>query len=436
MPLLLTLFVAGAAYASPQNSAKDALKAIHDAEASVRTDAQVPGFYQKEKALAADAVRNIDAATVDPKDAYDYAKLFDILGQHKDVCDLVQKYLATNPSPTDKFDAQMLMMGSCSALGEGAMLDQTLADSAPASARQAETLAAYAGPFGKTIAKAKGMEEALAALDGAEKKMIYDDPVKAAREQLTAFKSQLQAQHKDEPSYKLPSDDDLLKQIQKRIESLNLREQLFFVAARAAVLKDANRQEDGLVLFDKFIALHPDFDRAIKAKMKFALIGSSAPELVYNREYGDFKSLAAWKGKVVVVDTFAHWCGPCKQSFPDMRKMYDDLHSKGLELVGVTSYFGFFAGQKGDENGLAPAVEYAKMARFMKDYNIDWPVIFAPQGAERYFGNPDFVEYGVVGIPTVILIGRDGKVIATEAGYGRDGLTELRKKVEAALLQN
>ncbi|HEY3780701.1 MAG TPA: TlpA disulfide reductase family protein [Fimbriimonadaceae bacterium] len=431
MKITKTLAIAAFAIVSmaafAQTPAKDALSAIKTATSNIHTAAEYKAAQDNAKGIAEQALKNVDPASIDPKDAYDYAQLYDRLGDHKIVCDLVHKYLSTNPGADDKFDAQMLMMQSCNALNEGGMLEDSLHVTTPNTARQASLLASYAnGEFLETIEKTKGLKDALHTLDDVQGKMIYDDPAKVAPERLENYKKMLARSNADKPDYKMPSDEELLPKLQKQIDTQNTRSQFGFVEEKANLYSIANQQKKAVATIDAFIKEHPNYAAATTSRNYYMLKGNVAPALQFDREYGDFKSLGDLKGKVVIVDFFAHWCGPCKASFPDVRKMYDDLHSKGLEIVAVTGYQGYY-GQP--SNKMAPADEYAKMADFVKEHNMDWPVIFSPDANHGAFNK----DYGVSGIPTSILIGRDGKVIATEIGYDPDQFKDWRAKVEKAL---
>lgn len=108
----------------------------------------------------------------------------------------------------------------------------------------------------------------------------------------------------------------------------------------------------------------------------------------------DQKSLA---GKVVLVDFWATWCGPCVAEIPNVLEQYEKYHDKGFEVIGISL----------DEDREA-------LAQFVTDKKLPWPILYEkPQG--EGWRHPLATYYGISGIPTVILIGRDGNVITLNA---------------------
>jgi thiol-disulfide isomerase/thioredoxin len=136
------------------------------------------------------------------------------------------------------------------------------------------------------------------------------------------------------------------------------------------------------------------------------LVGGPAPRLDFEwASRPGLRSMHDLKGKVVVLDFWATWCGPCVSSFPQVKALTDHYAGYDVEVVGVTSLQGNIIGleppvidTKGD-----PQKEYRLMAEYMKAKDINWTVAFSRQ---RVF-NPD---YGVRGIPFVAIIDAEGRV--------------------------
>ena len=113
-----------------------------------------------------------------------------------------------------------------------------------------------------------------------------------------------------------------------------------------------------------------------------------------NGEPFDPKSLA---GKVVLVDFWATWCGPCVQEIPNVMEQYEKYHDQGFEVIGISL----------DQ-------DRAALEKFITDQKVPWPILHEESEGSGW-QHPLATFYGISGIPTVILIGRDGNVITLNA---------------------
>lgn len=140
---------------------------------------------------------------------------------------------------------------------------------------------------------------------------------------------------------------------------------------------------------------------------KGMLLDHAAPAITFNWSTDEkVKSLADLKGRVVVVDFWATWCGPCIASFPNVRELQKRYEGYPVTILGVTSIQGSHSNPKTRERTDTkddPAKEKELMTGFIKDMEVTWTVGFSDQ---EVF-NP---AYGVRGIPHVAIIDATGKV--------------------------
>lgn len=136
--------------------------------------------------------------------------------------------------------------------------------------------------------------------------------------------------------------------------------------------------------------------------------GAPAPELNLPG-LKDGVNLAGLKGKVVYVDFWASWCGPCKQSFPFMNELQSKYGAKGFEVVAVN-----LDAKRDDAD------------KFLAEVPARFTVAFDAKGESAK-------RFDVKGMPSSYLIGRDGKVVALHKGFREEDRTNLDAGIAQAL---
>ncbi|WP_159084264.1 TlpA family protein disulfide reductase [Saccharobesus litoralis] len=148
----------------------------------------------------------------------------------------------------------------------------------------------------------------------------------------------------------------------------------------------------------------------------FCLVGSAqakqAPPInLPSLTHGQLTSLAQFKGKIVYLDFWASWCGPCKKSFPFMQELQQKYQDKGVEVVAIS-------------------VDEVKddAETFLKQQQADFTLLHDQNGKAAS-------AFNVMAMPTSFLINSDGKIVATHLGFKSKTKDKIVKQINALVRQ-
>jgi cytochrome c biogenesis protein CcmG, thiol:disulfide interchange protein DsbE len=158
-----------------------------------------------------------------------------------------------------------------------------------------------------------------------------------------------------------------------------------------------------------FVLSAPDSTYSVETYRTILDTGSPAPSWTLSTPDGRSISLESLRGKVVVLDFWATWCGPCAQAMPGMQSLYQEFAPDSLEVIGVNVW---------EEAGSDPAA-------FAAEKGITYTIVVN--------GDSTAAEYGVDAIPTFYVIDRQGRVAWGGRGFDAETEQALRAAVEAAI---
>ncbi|MEJ2879805.1 TlpA family protein disulfide reductase [Pedobacter sp. GR22-6] len=122
--------------------------------------------------------------------------------------------------------------------------------------------------------------------------------------------------------------------------------------------------------------------------------GSKIPQIVYDDPQGNKVDIKSYAGKYVLVDFWASWCGPCRKAIPEIKELYSAYKDKGFEVLSVSV-----------------DTDKAAWRKAMEEEQMPWTQVLSPDK------NKTLADFMIIGIPTLYLIDREGKIVEKYTGF-------------------
>lgn len=209
--------------------------------------------------------------------------------------------------------------------------------------------------------------------------------------------------------------DDFLNLLNPLFRAPSRTPRVFKIALMSIILKPClrmdghNRMMKITHLLIKHIVLVATATTMFFSCAQAAPLGQLAPDFELSGKDSTTVKLSALRGKVVYLDFWASWCGPCRQSFPWMNDLQSKYGSRGLQILGVNL-----------------DAKDADARKFLTENKGNFLLAFDNKGMTPKL-------FGVKGMPTSYLIDRDGRIVSEHTGFNFSKTAGLEKEIEKLL---
>lgn len=197
---------------------------------------------------------------------------------------------------------------------------------------------------------------------------------------------------------RLPDLDAMAADFLKRFPSSSQAEQIPVV--RMEIYGQLASDKVEALLKDYSADKNPRIAQEARRRLAALELTKKPLDLKFTAVDGKEFDLAKWRGKVVLVDFWATWCGPCRMEIPNVVATYKKLHDKGFEIVGIS---------------LDSSKD--KLVAYAKEKEMTWPQYFDGKAWQNQISS----TYGITGIPTMWLVDKKGLVRLTNARDNLEG---------------
>jgi thiol-disulfide isomerase/thioredoxin len=152
------------------------------------------------------------------------------------------------------------------------------------------------------------------------------------------------------------------------------------------------------------------------------LLGKPAPEFSLQDLSGKKVSLSSYRGRAVMINFWATWCGPCKIETPWLVELRNEYASKGFEILGISAE----ADDLADNDKAGWAKDKAAISAFARQEHMQYPVLINGDSISTIYG-------GLDAMPTSFFVDRAGKVVAVQLGI--TSKDDMAAKIQKALAE-